>query len=760
MKHLRYMGEFLSVSGVVWRVEILQEADAEFATVGALEFPADEPLVIEWKREDKETPILGSNATLKIISPGDRTYEDLYSIDVGRVRLDVYCNNALYWSGCLDTEFYEEPYEQLNGYEVSLTFSDFGVLDRLKYDLTGVQTLRDIVLYAMQRAGILYSGLNTDYITTQFTDGVSITGGGISVRSDNFIDEDGELLTLYEVLEGILQPLAVRIVQRAGVVYLYDLNGLHTLGTGKAIQWDGDSQTMGTDKVLNDVKVNFSPYSSAELLNSEIEFKDKYGIDKVNLTSEWPDGSEVEYYSYYPDYSEEHRKGYNWDYLLVNFTIFLSNKGSGLAYLSSDARYFHIVPAVGGPAETSGVAYFFRTGGHGDLKSGWPKKKINSSVGKGSDRVLMQTSRVYLPTLTEEEQKNYYIRVSLEMLLDARYNPFTDANEGNESGNYNAMKVYTGWAFIPVAITLYDHQDNPILHYSNRKTAETAANGHIGWNSEWVAGAASFGDAWLEYYNANDLKEDAGILGWKANRHCIGRPDNNIRLKNAEIDTFYMYDSFKKMADGEYIKYPEKGGYLEVVVYAGVRCFDYGEKMQTSDPPYGFDYTSSWDNKGLYDKIRWLLYKAPKVEVVKSNLIFENAENDDVEYSGYINKAAKESTSIDTICGTTLVLCPTAKGTYYRTSTGEQLQMLKRSNIVDHPEKLLIGTMYSQYADRKITLSGGAVIDSGLHYYTEQNQGNKRFILMSDEQNVIMDCTDAMYCEFSPDEYNNIEEVN
>jgi hypothetical protein len=54
----------------------MQEADAEFASVGQLEFPADAPLVIEWQREEKEKVICGSNATLKIISPGDRTYED------------------------------------------------------------------------------------------------------------------------------------------------------------------------------------------------------------------------------------------------------------------------------------------------------------------------------------------------------------------------------------------------------------------------------------------------------------------------------------------------------------------------------------------------------------------------------------------------------------------------------------------------------------------------------------------------------------
>lgn len=53
MKYLRYMGEFLSVAGVVWRAEIMQEADAEFETIGALEFDADQPLVIEWGHKIK-----------------------------------------------------------------------------------------------------------------------------------------------------------------------------------------------------------------------------------------------------------------------------------------------------------------------------------------------------------------------------------------------------------------------------------------------------------------------------------------------------------------------------------------------------------------------------------------------------------------------------------------------------------------------------------------------------------------------------------
>lgn len=758
MKYLRYTGEFVSRAGIVWRVDIMQEADAAFATVGALEFPADAPLVIEWQREDKETVILGSSATLKIISPGDRTYEDLYTIEVGRIRMDVYKDNKLYWSGALDPEFYEEPYEMANGYEVSLTFSDFGILDRIKYDLSGIQTIRDIITYALQRAVILYNGLNTTYITTTFTDGASITGGGISVRSENFVDEDGEASTLYEVLEGILQPLAVRIVQRAGTIYLYDLNGLYTKGTPKAIQWDGDSQTMGTDKVANNVIVSFSPYSSAELLSDEMEYGGKYDIEHTNLTSDAPtvDYDEWgEYYSYYPDYSEEHRQGSNWDYNLIDFTIFINNHGSGLKSKGTWCRYFHILPITGGATECTGVAYAFRTGGHGGISTGRPKWKVHSRIpraGLSGNSEILTTNRVFLPKLDAESMKKYKVRVMEEVLIDARYNPLSGSTSGNDEGNDNVVKTRSGFVFIPAKITLYDKDGKALYHYSNRETAAGATKGHLGYSKgKWVSGADPGGDCWLEYYNPDNFGEDAGIRGWQRNRHCIGRPDGRGGRMGLEI-----YDSFKKMDDAEYMPYPPVAGYLEIQIQEGILGYDYGQRVDNC----GFGSAESqWDKSGIYNMLRWCLYKAPVVDVVNNNLVFDAAELEDVEYSGYINKSAKEEIDIDTICGTAVSVCPTAKGCYHRTKTGEQLQELTRAGVTDHPEKLLIGTIYGQYADRKTTLSGEAVIDDGLHYYTEQNQGDKRFMLMSEEQDIIADCTDAEYCEFRPDEYESIEEV-
>ena len=65
------MGEFLSRRGTRWRVEILQEGYE--GSVGELTFEAEEALVIEWQQVEREEVICGSEATLPIESPGDRT---------------------------------------------------------------------------------------------------------------------------------------------------------------------------------------------------------------------------------------------------------------------------------------------------------------------------------------------------------------------------------------------------------------------------------------------------------------------------------------------------------------------------------------------------------------------------------------------------------------------------------------------------------------------------------------------------------------
>ena len=762
MKYLRYMGEFLSVAGTVWRAEIMQEADAAFDTVGVLEFDTDQPLVIEWLNKSKEEVICGSEATLKIISPGDRTYEDLYSIDVGRVRLDVYRNNALYWSGCIDTEFYEEPYEQLNGYTVSLTFTDLGVLDRLKYDRAGMQTLADLVAYAINRCGIICSGVDDSLISTQLTPtGSALKLKDIKVRSDNFYDEDGDALKLAEVITGVLQPLALRMVQRAGKIYVYDINGLYTKASKKQIAWDGSSQTMGVDTVYNNAKITWSTYAQSGNLSPEScwpeSIKTPPNVAALNNVS----GGSMNGAQYFSYHYENKDLVKWWDAQDYGFTIWLAKQGDNAELTNTNVSFFRIVPQYDG-TECEGVAVKWTA--VAGIKITYPNgydmsyRRVPYGVNLADltgfltdiGPALFKNNGVWVPPV--ETASDLLLRVRLDMLLDPRFNPFESAeNNGlvNYKDFYSNWNTHGNFVYVPVTIKFQPDGSDTVYVWDNRSIVQADVSNPVksinGTYGSWVKltdDETPNAWGWLAYYDAKDRKETSGVLGWKMNRPAINphTADTLSILTNAE--------------DGQYIPYPNYGGgggKLWVEVRAG--------NWQISDGNATLKNVNYNNPKQLWDKISWILFKLPEIEIMNSTQFDKTINTDDVEYNAQLNSAAKEPIEIDTICGTSAEGVPTARGAYFDASTGKQIKQLTRAGRTTQAEDLLIGTLYSQFAQRRTTLSGEAeLMHEPIAVYTEANQGDKLFMAVEDVQDVRLESSDAVYVEIRPDEYKRNNE--
>jgi hypothetical protein len=137
MLYKRYSGSFVNCKGQTWRVEIWQANNVPFSTIGDLTFDADTPLELEWEEREKYETTCGATLTINIVSPADRTFTDLFQISPGNVMAHVYLDDALFWVGGLDCETYEEPYQSEKDYTVTLTFTDFGHMQRLKYGEAG-----------------------------------------------------------------------------------------------------------------------------------------------------------------------------------------------------------------------------------------------------------------------------------------------------------------------------------------------------------------------------------------------------------------------------------------------------------------------------------------------------------------------------------------------------------------------------------------------------------------------------------------------
>lgn len=752
-----YSGLFYSRENVKWEVRILRKDALEPSSgVGELRFCGDEPLLIEWDERSKEEVLCGSIATLRLLSPGDRTYIDLYSVAVGEIRLDVLRDGVLYWSGTLDPEFYEEPYSTLSDYEVSLTFSDFGILERLRFDLSGMLTLRELLDNALERSGVNYVRVDEGYISTSLDGGKSVMSlGDLTVRCDNFYDEDGEALTLREVLEGIFQPLGLRMVQRGGVVWVYDLNGLYAGGALERVEWMSDDQMLGVDAVYNNAKVTWSPYAQSGVLTEEECYVDDTdpNLTALNISGGRKKGNST-YYSYH--YSQELE---NWiDATDCGFTLWTSPKGKN-ATIFPDLRFFKIVPQEDGQ-KSEGIAVMW-TNVWGlkqgtSVKFSWKKNGFQWGFCDSVDEVgfvLWKSQEIWLPPVTHPETLR--LRIGLEMLMDCRFNPFEsganlmkDVEQKDWEDQWNSRGNFV---YVPVTLKFQPDGTDEIYCWTNQyvptrdisdpvcSVSETMGRwmeyGYVDLNDE---NPAIYG--YLCWYDGEDRTAKSGVLGWKKNRPCI----------NPHKERFST--ALAGMSDGQPVPYPNidgRGGRLWLEVRS--------DGWMLSDGDVNLSMMEFVDSHGLWTqgKTWWCLMKLPEIEVLNNQQFDATIDTDDVEYSAVLNPSAKDDIEIETICGTASGGIPMARGAYFKDEGLTQVETLTRAGRTAQAEELLIGTLYSQFAARRTKLEGTTRLGPpGLCLWCEAMQGDCRFIDMSVTENIQDDSCERVLVELRPDEYD------
>lgn len=756
MMQVIYKGEFGSSEGRLWRVEILK--DGATGTPGELSFRGKEPLVIEWEDKDKEEVICSSTATLGLISPGDRTYTGLYTTKACSTRMDVYRDGALYWSGVLDTEAYEEPYTSLSDYEVELTFNDLGELERLKAEKSDeMLTLQDIIDGALGRLGLRYTAIDTSMISSSLKgETARLKLKDISVRGDNMRDGKGERRTLKEVLEGVLLPLGLRMIQRNGRIWIYDLNGLSESSGKERIVWRSDDQMLSTDKAANNVKITFSPGAKAEI------------SDKVSYTGSTGESSSHgsgEEYLRKDIHGTDDWDGTGWDAENISMRMLTSKIGRGVTLNYERARYFCTVPLLSG-GEEEGIALLYTTivkGKDGKLyQESWSPKGVsslalktetnNSSKVMPSDgSMVMRSGKMYLPPLSEDEALKYKIRIKIGLMMEARWNPWEEESDDNRRKESTNMKTLFNVAVLKTHVRLLDDSGTLKAAWDNQNGYGKGEVLRLKQGS-WKTGTeASQAVCRLEYYDKDDPYDGSavGTGGFAYNRPSMGsRGSETGNQEKAKLGAW-----MQKAADGEYISYPAQGGRLEVEVMSGIGGATWVHKKGHNNN-YWRQLTVE---KGDYKMITWLLMSGIKVEIVKGGLKAEDAESDDIEYSGTIDADAKESIDIDTIWGDMREPLPTARGLYLRSSDGLPIGEIERAGHTDIAERLLIGTLCSQYGSRHIKLSGTAKMGEKWGQWTRYadggTQSGKTFILTSSVEDLAADESEIVVRELSADEY-------
>ena len=733
---IRYSESFYSQSGVVWRVDILQEGYGG-TQPGKLDFPtAETPLEIIWAETDKIEPIQASSATLKIISDTDRQFVDLYTVEVGAVRLDVYRNGRLYWSGTLDTELYEEPYSTKDGYNVSLTFSDFAPLDRMDWAGSGLISVKDAIAACIAKSGINTAGLDVSLISTSsYLNGPILTLEEVFVLQENFFDEDGEAQTAREVLDAILKPFALRIIQKAGKIWVYDLNGIHGQ-TATNVDWDSTDSVLSADVVYNNAKVTFSPYGDAEMMKGTVEEDPTLTTDAKSGVPSWMVKMNYE------------RDNYNNLVALDGFRFHYPDEMESNMQAGGGAKFFQIRAIYSGQ-DATGIVASFKAGDYAVSEEDGASSKVNQKLitpkdcgtianGNINSSTIITCPRAFLGNVSFRKM-DYKLRINLDLLFDVRYNPFEQEGDYNDNakwydglfdwtkhnGPYQNMQDWCNFGYVPIKLSLVDAAGNALYHYENKAVLDS--NGYSQSGARWVAGAASWGQAYLCYYDFEDRKKKTGFGGWKTNKQIIGY------FRDA------LPDKWKTIDDGEYIDLPPAGGYLVLEIGSGIHQFDYQRRVEN-----------------IYKFCRWVAYKEPSITLCKKN--YKEAETEDVEDSAWLNKAAKEELGIDTIIGTLPQNhgVPNAKGQVFN-SSGAAISQFCRAGVEGRLERLLIGTVYSQYATRHNVLSGTVRLLPSFGILGDEGRTPGKFLLLSEIQNCREDTSEIKMSELSEDNYEGID---
>lgn len=574
-----YSARFSGADGTVWRVSISIEGyNGEEHEV---KLDADEPVLIEWQKTKITDAVQSSTCTLRVSNETDRQMTALMTNRLALCTVWIVTGTdddvqlSLYWRGMLDDSVYEEPYSFNSGYVTELTFSDFGFLNRMPFRITGKHSLREIVDNSLDTAMLLMEGVNQRsslYYPTQTVTHIPVNLNELFISCDRFSDGD---YSQRDVLEETLRPLGLRIMQKKGLIWIYDMEYLRDRESSAVpVVWKGTDACLKGEETFGTHKVVFAPDAEETVIDGSV------GKDDFTPTTE---RYTVPYYDKDESGAEAEDGFYFEKGVRLHNIIF---KTESCMSVSDDYGYLY-------RARCESV----------DLSESSTPHTI-----KNVDELFSLQSG-YLPIIHSSDAVNFQLRVNLDFLFTVRKNPFerTPAAEGLtislDTWEENMLRI-----FIPVKLEVVDERGRVLCYYRNtytdKKNWYPMDTGHGIWENGALSG---FENMVLAYYKPSDKGhlEETPLDGWATNMQTIGK------------DRTRVPGICGKRKAGEYVPLPPIAGYIKLTVSNGVVGI-YNESEDTILVSNDRD-------------INWQLYRNPKVTVVRSNRVNDEITKDDFE---------------------------------------------------------------------------------------------------------------------------------
>lgn len=703
-----------------WTLYLMSEDDNIPVMGGYMALSADCPVEIEWHDTDLLTPVQGASLTLKLHAMDDMQYFRLHTARDGKIWISVHLDGRPYWLGTLDTELYEEPYATGRDYEVQLTFSDFGMMDRLYFGGEGIMSVREVIEYCIGKAGFDPAII---YDCTLMRSGEEHAVNSTYVSVGNFYDENGSALTLRQVLDETLRPFAFRMMQRAGRIYIYDTDTLATPKTyfdAEQIYWMSDDARLSVSPTYNQITVSHSPFASATIADGEIEHGGFLKGTKDGII-----------------YGDRTNGG------MPGFTMYLSKQSDRKLPITfhpgSGAHLFRFDRMISGE-DTCGVLYTAKRASDFDIGGStaefWASiPKAHSCYNPAGVCISKPIMAVKTSMLIDSQRKGDRLRFTLEALIDPRYNPYEEAGDHNNKAEYDNFQNRANFGYVPVRILLCDiHNDRVLYHYENIEVVKSDS-----WKypispiqdvqGEWVEGEGAWGDCFLSYYDIDNRKQKSGFGLWTTNRQTIG----------------YYRDPLPRVltvrGDGMFTALPPAAGYIRMEIGTGIYQFDYKREEKTD----------------VYDIIRWVAYRNPRIALVDN---YGNEVDDtDIEHTAWLNPDARSDLDVDTILDTASDTVPpsSARGCLLDEACAP-IETLERNGNTLPLSHLLISAAYSAYAQPHPVLSGTVRLTPDLAVYTEASMPERQFMATHTIQDLRAYTEQSTYHAISRDIYTPLKD--
>ena len=666
-----YHTSFDSLDGRRWNVVISINAD-DGETIDDMEISleGDEPCIIEWAETDKQDVVQASTCTLRVSNESDRQMVQLMTRRDAVVSVGV--DGHHYWFGHLDDSIYEEPYSFVEGYVTELVFSDFGILSRKPFTLTGKQCVWDIVADCLELVG----SFNQLISLVHPKELVGVELEDLYINADRFrADGDGwgEFTSKREALEEVLRPLGLRIIQKNGRIWVYDIEWMRDHDElHKSVCWKGTDAYLRGSETYGWYEVGFEPDAEETLAGGEADYDE-------NNPNEGPCFA----YALNPDCTESDDIGFR---ILADLSQIAEPPD-----VDRDYQTTRLLRTTGVMSDTADICIAWRawakeTTGYIHVNGiSMPVVEDHCFVNGAATNLVGIADPVF--TLTTgyipiaPNNADFQLRINLDFLFSFRPNPFDKTEKYPFPFPSTWMTYEVGWQqrqirviAVPVKLELLNDDGTVAMHYVNVRTMEDIHGSEGDYTfirpgspgeGKWYSGPASgFYNMILSYYDDSitniDYEDEhdhdysdcdpmvkAKGADWATNQQTLGRD-----LRRSTL--------LEKRDQGEYVPMPSRAGRLRLTVSNGIcGLLPKGEDYYHEGTPDCHDLCL------FFPKLRWQLYRNPEIAIVRKNRVKDGIPTGTVYERQCLDDLGDKTSETLQACTWKPGVAPSARGLYF-----------------------------------------------------------------------------------------------